>query len=117
MSVTEAFRFTDGLVAGEAIQFAEGRWPGVVGAGITMTEESFDLIEPHLRAASPDWNADHRYGLFELKARARQELAKRLLAEAATLPEAEAKARLFTALAVWLEQRLDGWKQVSVFGI
>jgi len=52
--MTEAFHVTDGLVSGEVIQFADGRWPGVVGAGITMTEESFDLVEPHLRAASPD---------------------------------------------------------------
>jgi hypothetical protein len=117
MSAIEAFYFTDGLVAGEVIQFADGRWPSVVGAGITMTEESFDLVEPHLRAASPDWTADHRYGVFELKAHARQELAKRLLAETATLPDAEAKARLFKALAAWLGERLDGWKPVSVFGI
>src|SRR5690348_17157599 len=108
MSAIEEFHLTDGLVAGEVIQFADGRWPGVVGAGIAMTEESFDLVEPHLRAAAPDWTADHRYGVFELNAYARQELAKRLLAEVVTFPEAEAKALLFKALAAWLEQRLDG---------
>jgi len=117
MSVIEEFHFTDGLVAGDVIQFADGRWRGVAGAGIAMTEESFDLVEPHLRAAAPGWTADHRYGVFELKAHARQELAKRLLAEAVTLPETEAKALLFKALAAWLAQRPDGWKPVSVFGI
>jgi hypothetical protein len=117
MSVTETFHFSEGLVAGEVIQFADGRSPGVVGAGVTMTEECFDLIEPHLRAVSPDWTADHRYGVFELKAPVRQELAKRLLAEVDTLPVSEAKARLFKALAGWLEQRVDEWKPVSIFGI
>lgn len=117
MSVSETFQFSDGLVAGEVIQFADGRWPGVVGAGITMTEEYFDLVEPLLRAVSPDWTADHRYGVFELKVQARQELAKRLLAEVDTLPLSEAQARLFKALAGWLVERLDGWKPVSIFGI
>lgn len=48
MSAIEEFHLTDGLVAGEVIQFADGRWPGVVGAGIAMTEESFDLVEPQI---------------------------------------------------------------------
>lgn len=111
------FDFTDGLVRGEVIQFADGRWPGVVGAGIAVSEEGFDLVEPHLRAAAPSWTSDHRYGVFELKAPVRKELARRLMAEAAALPQAEPKASLFRALAAWLEQRLDEWKPVSVFGI
>ncbi|KQY92205.1 hypothetical protein ASD21_12300 [Caulobacter sp. Root1455] len=111
------FHFTDGLVGGEVIQFADGRWPGVVGGGIAISEEGFDLIEPHLRAAAPGWTSDHRYGVFELTAPARQELARRLMVEVAALPDADAEALLFKALATWLEQRLDGWKPVGVFGI
>ena len=57
---TGDFTFTTGLVGGETIQFADGRWPGVVGADISMTEETFDLIEPHLRIAAPGWTSDHR---------------------------------------------------------
>lgn len=112
-----AFHCTDGLAAGEVIQFADGRWPGVVGAGIAISEEGFDLVEPHLRAAAAGWTPDHRYGVFELKAPARRELATRLTAEVAALPEVEPQAVLFKALAAWLEQRLDGCKTVSVFGI
>ena len=116
-AVEVTFEFTEGLVGGEVVQFADGRWPGVVGAGIALSEEGFDLVEPHLRAAAPGWTSDHRYGVFELEAPARKELARRLLAEASAFPETEPMVSLFRALAAWLEQRLDEWKPVSVFGI
>ena len=113
---TGYFTFTTGLVGGETIQFADGRWPGVFGAGISMTEETFDLIEPHLRMAAPDWTSDHRYGVFELSASARRELAKRLRTEANMLRDPDATSALFNTLASWLEMRPEELQPVGVFG-
>ena len=117
MLAADDFTFTTGLVGGETVQFADGRWPGEVGAGIAITEEGFELVVPHLRAAAPEWAADHRYGVFELSANARRDLAKRLRNEAAMIPRAKAQSAMFTALAAWLEERFDEGKPVGVFGI
>lgn len=100
------FDFTYGLVSGEVIQFADGRWPGIVGAGIAVSEEGFDLVEPHLRAAAPSWTSDHRYGVFELKAPAREELARRLMAE---LRRSRKQTQRLRSLGHWLPSWSNGW--------
>lgn len=117
MSKPDDFAFTTGLVGGETIQFADGRSPGKIGAGIALSEEAFDLVEPHLRAVAPDWTAGHRYGTFELNAHARARLAKRLRSEADVLPDATSRDALFRALADWLEERTDEDRPVSILGI
>jgi hypothetical protein len=75
---------TVGSIGGMSVQFAEGRWPGEVGAGLALSDEAFDLVEPHLRGACPGWTAAHRYGVFELPAPARARLAEILRRESAS---------------------------------
>jgi hypothetical protein len=111
------FTLTTGLAGGEAVQFADGRWPGEVGAGIAIREEAFDLIEPHLRAVAPDWTIGHRYGVFELSVGARARLAKSLRSVVSDSADATAKDALFRALAGWLEERPDEGSPVSILGL
>ena len=117
MPKPDDFTFTIGLVGGETIQFADGRSPGKIGAGIALSEEAFDLVEPHLRAVVPKWTAGYRFGTFELNARARTSLAKSLQSEANVLSGANSKVTLFRVLANWLEERTDKKGPVSIFGI
>jgi hypothetical protein len=111
---------TDGLSGGETIQFAEGRWPGTIGAGVAMTEMGFDLVEPHLKVASPDWTYGHRYGVFELSPAARATMVPALRSAAAALRmerNHRAQADLLKRLSDWLEARLDERQAISVLGI
>jgi hypothetical protein len=111
------FTLTTGLAEGETVQFADGRWPGEIGGGIAITEEAFDLVEPNLRAAAPDWTIGHRYGVFELSVGARARLAKSLRSVSSDSAEATAKDALFSALAGWLEERPDEDTPVSILGL
>lgn len=117
MQKANYFTLTTGLAGGETVQFADGRWPGEIGAGIAIREEAFDLIEPHLRAVAPNWTNGHRYGVFELSVGARAGLAKSLRSELRDSSEATAKSALFRALAGWLEERPNEDAPVSVLGI
>jgi len=111
------FTLTTGLAGGEAVQFADGRWPGEIGAGIAIKEEAFDLIEPHLRAVAPDWTIGHRYGVFELSVGARDRLAKSLRSVVSDSAETTAKDALFRALARWLDERPGEDSPVSILGL
>ena len=115
---------TVGLVGGLTIQFAEGRWTGrwegEIGEGIALEIEAFDLIEPCLRAACPEWTSMHRYGVFELPVKGRPQLAMLLRSEAARIRDlgsgSAKEAALFGTLADWLEARCDG-RAISILGI
>lgn len=111
------FTLTTGPVGGDTVQFADGRWPGEIGACIAIKEEAFDLIEPHLRAVAPDWTIGHRYGVFELRVGARARLAKSLRSVVSDSDEATAKDALFSALVGWLEERPDEDTPVSILGL
>ncbi len=117
MQKADYFTLTTGLAGGEAVQFADGRWPGEIGAGIAIREQAFDLIEPHLLAVAPDWTIGHGYGVFELSVGARARLAKSLRSVASDSAEATAKDALFRALAGWLEERPDEDSPVSILGL
>ena len=117
MQKADYFTLTTGLAEGETVQFADGRWPGEIGAGIAIREEAFDLIEPHLRSIEPDWTIGHRYGVFELSVGARARLAKSLRSVVSDSDEATAKDALFSALAGWLEERPDEDTPVSILGL
>lgn len=117
MQKADYFTLTTGLAGGETVQFADGRWPGEIGAGIAIREEAFDLIEPHLLAVAPDWTIGHRYGVFELSVGARTRLAKSLRSVVSDSAEATAKDTLFRALAGWLEERPDEDTPVSILGL
>ena len=115
---------TVGLVGGLTIQFAEarpsGRLQDEIGDGVALSEAGFDLVEPHLRSACPEWTDMHRYGVFELAAQARASLAMLLRCEAARVSEASErprkKADLFGHLADWLDARCDD-RPISIFGV
>lgn len=117
MQKADYFTFTSGLAEGETVQFADGHWPGKIGGGITIKEEAFDLIEPHLRAVAPSWTFGHRYGVFELSVGARTRLAKTLRSVVSDSAEGTARDALFRALAGWLEERLDEDTPVSILGL
>ena len=117
MQKSNYFTLTTGLAGGETVQFADGRWPGEIGAGIAIREDAFDLIEPHLRAVAPDWTIGHRYGMFELSVGARARLAKSLRSVVSDSAETTAKGALFMALAGWLEERPDEDSPVSILGL
>lgn len=118
--VEDFFRLiqTNGLIGGMTVQFAEGHWPGELGAGLAMTDEAFDIVEPELAAAAQGWTPMHRYGVFKLEAAARGEVRLRLLRRAAEMEALGnlAQATMLTELAAWLNERLDERQAVSVFG-
>jgi hypothetical protein len=110
---------TVGLVGRMTVQFAEGHWPEEIGAGVLVSDEAFDLIVPHLRAACPDWTDMHRYAPFKLPGAARAALALALRSEALALRNARRArktAQLFDGLAEWLELHGDPHQAVSVLG-
>lgn len=117
MSNAVRYTHTAGLVSGETVQFAEGSWPGPIGAGIAVEEDAFDLIEPHLRLAAPSWSDGHRYGTFELGVQTRSELAKRLRDSAELPSHPEADRALLRAVAIWLEERTDEKTVVNLLGV
>jgi hypothetical protein len=104
---------TLGLAHGETIQFALGRWPGDVGAGVALTEEAFDTIEPHLRRVWPQWDPKGRYGVTELPSSVTGALVQALRI-AASQP-ATSTRDLFSQLSDWLEAH--GNQPVSILGI
>ncbi len=108
-------QLTNGLIGGETIQFAEGRYPGPVGAGVAMSEESFDLVEPHVQAACPAWTSDYRYGVFELTAldrRSRLQFLRDAEAESAV----SAVGNLYGRLADWIEPLCENNEPISICG-
>ncbi len=115
---------TVGLVGGSTIQYAEGRWTGrrddEIGEGVALTEEAFDLVEPSLRSACPEWTPMHRYGVFELPVEATASLASLLRAKAECFTQAtygsEKKAELLRNLADWLDARPDR-RPITILGI
>jgi hypothetical protein len=108
-------QLTDGLIGGETIQFAEGRYPGVVGAGVAMREEAFDLVEPIIRAACPNWTSGHRYGVFQLSTRDRKKLLHQLRAAAAE-STISAVSNLYGRLADWIEPYCEHDEPIGIFG-
>lgn len=56
------------MVSGMTVQFAERRRDGDVGAGVALTLEAFDLVEPCLKASCPTWTKMHTYGVFDIPA-------------------------------------------------
>jgi hypothetical protein len=111
---------TVGLVGGPTVQFAEGRWPDEIGGGVALSEEAFELVEPHVRRACPAWTEAHRYGVFELPRSARAPLVSSLRSEAIHLrsfpDNSEGKTELFDSLADWLARRCDEG-DVSILGV
>lgn len=104
---------TLGLAHGETIQFALGRWPDDVGAGVALTEGAFDTIEPHLRRAWPQWDPKGRYGVTELPSTVIPTLVQALRI-AASQP-ATSTRDLFNQLADWLEAHRN--QPMSILGI
>lgn len=110
---------TVGFAGGETIQFAEREATGAIGAGVAISVQAFELVEPHLVIVAPTWTVAHRYGVFDLDATALKGLASRLLDEAAILRTrdgATVEASLLVSLSVWLDSRANT-ASVSVFGI
>lgn len=107
-----ALEVTTGLAAGMTVQFAEGRWPGEIGAGVLMSDEAFGLIEPFVASVCADWTSDHRYGVFELSLQDRRALAA-TLGEAATTHHSP---KLLLELAYWLEARSQVNQPISILG-
>jgi hypothetical protein len=66
---------TRGIAPGMTVQFADGKWPGEIGAGVVMSDAAFDWVEPLVQRACAGWTSDHRYGVFELSPQDRQALA------------------------------------------
>lgn len=112
---------TTGLSGGDVIQFADGSWEQgrAIGAGVAISEDAFDLIEPYLQQVWLQWAPARRYGVTELPAAVRVALVGSLKAEAAGLDTASEsdKRSLFEGLAAWLAQRLGPEQSVSIFGI
>ena len=109
---------TEGLHPATTVQFAEGHWPGEIGAGVALNDRAFGVIEPHLRATSQAWTLQHRYSVFELPAKEATALVARLRSEVARmrgLGEDASRLRLMSSLADWLEPRSDG-RHLSVLG-
>jgi hypothetical protein len=119
MATTYELTPTIGLVGGMTVQFADGRWPGEIGHGVAMTDEAFNIVEPHLMAAAPEWTAAHRYGAFELRPAVRLALVAAFRNELSDLRRRSSQhlqADFLEALARWLEARLDEAWPVSVLG-
>ena len=110
---------TVGLVPGLTIQFAVGS-PDAVGAGVALSEDAFDAIEPHLRRVWPEWNSMGRYGVTELPRSIAAALVQELRGEASYVgsasQEAVSKAELFNRLADWLDDH-GGQEPISILGI
>lgn len=110
---------TIGLAGGMTVQFADGRWPGEIGHGVAMTDEAFNIVEPHLKAAASDWTSDHRYGVFELRPAVRLALIVAFRSKSSDLrrqTSQHAQADFLETLARWLEARSDEAWPVSVLG-
>ena len=105
---------TVGLVPGETIQFALGRWQDAIGSGVALSEEAFDRVEPHLRSVWPEWKPELRYGAAELPQPIVSTLAQRLRSESEQM---SSEAELFRQLADWLDAHCDGPEPVSILGI
>jgi hypothetical protein len=111
-------------MGGLTIQFAEGRWAGrqhdEIGEGVALSEDAFDLVEPSLRSACPEWTPMHRYGVFELPIGAVVLLASLLRIEAKRRSEAtcgaEKNVELLQNLSDWLDARRNGGP-LSILGI
>jgi len=110
-------RPTVGLVSGLTIQFAEGRWREEIGEGVALSEDGFDLIEPHLRTACAEWTAAHRYGVFELSNPSKASLVSLLRTAADKASGGSTQENeLLCQLAEWLDARSDE-KTISILGI
>jgi hypothetical protein len=112
---------TTGLVAGLTIQFAEVSSADEIGAGVAMSEEAFDLVEPHLYAVWPKWNINSRYGVSKIPVAVRILLMDALRAGIshveATSPTADKQARLLGGLADWLASRLSEHQAIRILGL
>jgi hypothetical protein len=108
---------TVGLVSGLTIQFAEGHWREEIGEGVALSEAAFNLVEPHLRVACPEWTAAHRHGVLQLSTFAKASLVS-LLRAAADHPSKGSPQEndLLCQLAEWLEARSDRMP-ISILGI
>jgi hypothetical protein len=110
---------TTGLAPGNVIQFAVGSWPGEIGEGLALSEDSFAFVEPHLAGAWPEWTSDRRYGVSTLPVAARVALVELLRGEAArsNTGGAGSPGALLEGLADWLAERLGDQQAVSILGI
>ena len=112
---------TTGLIAGLTIQFSEVFSDDEIGEGVAMSEEAFNLVEPHLHASWPQWNINSRYGVSELPAAVRTALMDALRADIGrvdtTSPKADGQARLLGDLADWLASRLSERQAISILGL
>ena len=108
---------TQGIVGGQTVQFAEGRWDGEVGEGIGLNEAALALIEPYLVASCPEWTPEHRYGALELSpsSRARMVDALRQLQQDPSDGRVE-ESSLYALLADWLVERSGAQRVVSFLG-
>lgn len=109
-------QFTRELSPGEVIQFAEGRWNEIIGAGVALSEPAFDLVEPFLQAICAEWTPEHRFGVFELPSGSATKLAKALQGEACVVADQDKKAFL-QRLSKWLDQRGAAGSVISVLGL
>ncbi|MFC3077710.1 hypothetical protein ACFODL_06380 [Phenylobacterium terrae] len=107
---------TTGLATGLVIHFAEGTW-NTLGAGVAMSEEAFDLVEPLLKVAWPEWSYGMRYGVSEIPGPARRTLLSELLETSRDEGRPEIERRLFAGLAAWLSTRLHDDQAVTILGI
>ncbi|WP_332819557.1 hypothetical protein [Sphingopyxis sp.] len=109
---------THGLISGLTFQFAEGHWPGEIGAGIALNWDAFDLIEPVLASSCAEWTPMHRYGPLELSAP-----CLKLMVDGLQQPDPNGREfpaqekELRSYLAGWLTERLDAQKIVSFLGV
>ena len=81
-----------------------------------MSEEAFDLIEPHVRTACPQWTPGHRYGVFDLPVSVRTTLSTALTADSSRIPTCDERNGLFQSLANWLET-CSPHSSVNILGI
>jgi len=110
---------TEGLARGMTVQFAEGDWRNEIGSSVTLTDEAFELVEPLVRELCTAWTPEHRFGVYELSASERRELAAAFEIRAAYLRQIQDLANnadMFEALAKWLSDRHEATGIVSILG-
>jgi hypothetical protein len=135
-----------GLAPGPVYQFAEGEWPGPIGASVVLCEGAFDFILPRIQSAWPDWDGAAMYGVTGIAPQSCTALIAELrwaadrLLETRRMPEWAGYSDRFTAeevgrhfeenparlddlsellrnLANWLEAALTRGAPLSLLGI
>lgn len=107
-------RYVHGLATGMVIQFGTGEWRDGSVKGPAISEAAFDLLEPAIRSALPDWAEGARYAVTAIPTSCLKPLINAVRELAG---DDEAAKAMINAVADWLSEAADNQELVSIFGI